>query len=71
MIVARPVRLLHFLHPLVCGLCYLLFSVGYWAVGGTDPAGHHWIYPMVDWDRPGLALATTAGCMAGKDYISY
>ena len=24
-----------------------IFSVVYWAVGGLDPSGHPWIYPMV------------------------
>ena len=65
-IVSRPAKLLHFLHPLLFGLWYLTFSIVYWAVGGTDPQGNHWIYPMVDWDRPALALATSAGCIAGK-----
>jgi hypothetical protein len=64
-IVARPAKLLHFLHPLLFGLWYLTFSVLYWAVGGTDPEGHHWIYPMVDWDRQALALGTDVGCIVG------
>ena len=68
-IVARPAQLLHFLHPTLFGLCYLIFSVVYWAVGGTDPEGHHWIYPMVDWDRPGLAVGTAVGCIVGKDGV--
>ena len=68
-IVARPAKLFHFLHPTLFGSCYLIFSVVYWAVGGTDPEGHHWIYPMVDWDRPGLAVGTAVGCIVGKDGV--
>ena len=26
-----------------------IFSVVYWALGGTDPSGHPWIYPMVSY----------------------
>jgi len=68
-IIARPVRLLHMVHPLLFGLWYLSFSVVYWAAGGTDPEGHRWIYPMVDWGRPGMAVATSVGCMAGVAII--
>ena len=67
LLVARPAQLPHLVHPLACGGCYLLFSVLYWALGGTDPAGHPWIYPMVDWGNPGLALGTALGCLAGNN----
>jgi len=64
-IIARPTRLAHMIHPILFGLFYLIFSVSYWAAGGTDPSGNDWIYPMVDWDNPGLATGVAFGCIAG------
>ena len=68
-IVAQPTKLLHFLHSTLFGLWYLIFSVVYWAVAGTDPEVHHWIYPMVDWDSPGLVVGTAVGCIVGKEGV--
>ena len=69
-IVSRPSRLLHFVHPLLFGVWYLIFSLVYWAVGGTDPEGHHWIYPMVDWEKPSRALGTAMGLFTGRNWES-
>jgi len=46
-----PFRLLHFYVPFSYTLIYLLFNVVYWAAGGVDPYGHHWIYPITDWSN--------------------
>lgn len=59
-IIAIPIRLLHFWHPLVYGLFYILFTVIFQAAGGTDPAGRPYIYYVLDFfGKPGLAFFTT------------
>lgn len=35
-IVAHPIRLFHVIQPLIIGLTYCVFSVIYYAAGGTD-----------------------------------
>lgn len=35
-IVAHPVRLLHFYMPVTFGICYVFFSIIYFAAGGTN-----------------------------------
>lgn len=32
--------------------CYLSFSLAYWALGHTDPEGHHYIYPPLNYHHP-------------------
>ena len=79
-VTCRPMRLLHCGHPVLLGLGYLAFrylpgtshhtvlpgSVIYWSLGGTDPYGDPWIYPMLDWGQaPGAAALTVLGFAAG------
>ncbi|KAG6450464.1 hypothetical protein O3G_MSEX006643 [Manduca sexta] len=56
-----PSRLLHFLHPLGFGIIYVIFSVIYYAAGGLSPFGAVYIYPMLDWSSPGIAMITVVG----------
>ncbi|GBP88031.1 Protein rolling stone [Eumeta japonica] len=61
-VAAHPSRLAHFYHPLAFGLVYLLFGVIYYLAGGLDPSGNPYIYPVIDWTKPGqttlVVLAT-------------
>lgn len=41
--------------PFLYLVLYLLFSVVYWAEGGTDPEGDPYIYEPLDYDHPGAA----------------
>ncbi|KAJ8670393.1 hypothetical protein QAD02_001652 [Eretmocerus hayati] len=36
---------------------YLTFNYVYYALGGLDKRGFHYIYSVIDWDRPARALA--------------
>ena len=63
---ARPVRLGHVIYPIMEGLSYATFSLVYWALGGTGAGGTRWIYPMLDWGKPGTASLTVLGCAVGK-----
>lgn len=57
MISARPVRLLHFVYPILYGLAYIIFSTIYWS---QDPA-HNVLYPILDYSKAGLASAVILG----------
>ncbi|XP_026319578.1 protein rolling stone-like isoform X2 [Hyposmocoma kahamanoa] len=49
----HPIRLMHFYFVLCIGIIYLAFSGIYYAAGGLDPLGNHYIYPTLDWKLPG------------------
>ncbi|KOB74293.1 Uncharacterized protein OBRU01_09365 [Operophtera brumata] len=53
---AHPSRLLHIMQPLYFAAAYMLFSVIYYFAGGTDPWGNPFIYPVVDWSKPGQTM---------------
>ncbi|KAF5272835.1 hypothetical protein FQR65_LT00431 [Abscondita terminalis] len=55
-IVAHPVRLLHFYCPMICGACYIVFSVIYYLAGGTNKDGSIAIYPILNWSKPGMTI---------------
>lgn len=52
----RPCRLMHFYQPFVVWLAYIAFSTIYWAAGGVNENGDHYIYPILDWDNLGLTV---------------
>ena len=59
LIVATPVRLLHFHHVIVYGILYATFTGIYYAAGGTNgPDGElTYIYPILDYEKsPGMAV---------------
>lgn len=59
-IVGIPVRLLHFYQPPLLGIAYAIFSWIYWACGGTDPEGRHYVYSVLDYSAsPKGAVACT------------
>ena len=48
-IIARPVRLLHAIYPLIYGAIYLIFSVIYW----SQDKKNNVLYPgVLDWNQP-------------------
>ncbi|XP_072164353.1 uncharacterized protein [Diadema setosum] len=56
------VRFVHVVYPGIFMTVYLLFTVIYWAVGGTDPFGNSYISPFLDYGNyPGIAAATAVG----------
>ncbi|XP_069141419.1 protein rolling stone-like [Argopecten irradians] len=50
---ATPIRLWHFYQPFIVAFIYVIFSVIYQKAGGGL------IYEMLDWDKPGSAIAMT------------
>ncbi|XP_030377736.1 protein rolling stone [Scaptodrosophila lebanonensis] len=59
MLVAFPARLMHFIYPLSLALAYASFTYIYYISGGLDPRGRHYLYNIMDWERPRLALLST------------
>ena len=52
-IVARPVRLLHALYPLLYGIIYVIFSIIYWSQDKVNNV----LYPnILDWNKPGTTI---------------
>jgi hypothetical protein len=49
---ARPVHILHFIHPTIYGLAYIIFSVIFW----TQNHEKNIIYSVLDWNSPGFAV---------------
>ncbi|XP_036232415.2 protein rolling stone isoform X2 [Bactrocera oleae] len=63
MLVAFPVRLLHFVYPVCMGLIYGMFTAIYYLAGGVDPYGNHFIYEIQDWSNPGSTILTLIGSL--------
>jgi hypothetical protein len=42
--------------PLSCAIIYSGFTAVYFACGGTNILGKNFIYPGLEWDKPGEAL---------------
>lgn len=55
-IVAHPIRLMHFYCPMICGACYIVFSIIYYLAGGTNKDGSIAIYPILNWSKPGITV---------------
>ena len=55
-----PVRILHALYIMIAGSVYAVFSVIYWAAGGTNTYNdEEYIYPILDYgDKPVMAALT-------------
>jgi len=49
MISCIPVKLLHIIYPVMFIASYEIFSIIYWACGGTDPDNKPYIYPALDY----------------------
>ena len=45
---AIPVRILHFYHPMLYAVCYLIFSTIYWAVDHSNVIYEY----ILDWNHP-------------------
>ncbi|XP_071496855.1 protein rolling stone-like [Diadema antillarum] len=55
-VTAVPIRFGHVFYPLVYGAVYLVFAAVYWALGGTDPFGRHYIYGILNFAHPKVIL---------------
>ncbi|XP_059051210.1 protein rolling stone-like [Achroia grisella] len=58
----HPSNILHVYQPIAVTLVYLVFSIIYYFAGGTNPFGGHFIYPPLDWAKPGPTTGVVFGC---------
>ncbi|XP_033098630.1 protein rolling stone-like [Anneissia japonica] len=66
MLSATPFRFIHVVYPLWYGAVYLFFTIIYWVAGGTDPYGHSYIYPIIDYENDLVtAVLSIVGCIIG------
>ena len=56
-----PVRLFHFIYPLLYIIIYLGFTVVYWVLGGTNNQGQPYIYKLLDYNN----YQASTGCLVG------
>lgn len=56
-----PFRLRNFWWCLSIVMFYLVFSVIYYAAGGLDKQGYHYIYKILDWKKPARTALVCAG----------
>ncbi|XP_055303516.1 protein rolling stone-like [Sitodiplosis mosellana] len=63
LIVAYPMRLYHVIQPLCFGVCFGVFSYIYHLCGGVNQHGAHFIYPVLNWAKPGKALITVTSVL--------
>ncbi|CAG4977818.1 unnamed protein product [Parnassius apollo] len=57
---SHPSRLLHVYQPFIFGLTYGFFSAIYYLAGGLDKFGNAFIYPVINWGKPGPTLGMVA-----------
>ncbi|XP_062574951.1 protein rolling stone-like [Saccostrea cucullata] len=56
-VTAVPIRIYHLFHGVLFGVMYVVFTVIYYAAGGTNHQDKAYIYSVLDWDNPGITLA--------------
>ncbi|XP_045495027.1 protein rolling stone-like [Colias croceus] len=56
LIARQPVFILHFYQVFGFALVYMFFSLIYHFAGGVDQFGLPYIYPVLDWNQPGIAV---------------
>ena len=60
MLSSIPVRLFHFVYPMLYSITYISFTVIYWACGGISSHGNTYIYPQTDYSRPVFSAISLA-----------
>ena len=57
-----PVRILHVVYALILGVCYILLTVIFWAVDGTNARDEPYIYSYIDYSKtPGFSSSLIIG----------
>lgn len=61
-----PICLAHAAYIMLFGAAYIVFTGVYYALNGTDPGGHSYIYPMLNYEsNPAFAAGLAIGCVLG------
>lgn len=59
--VGFPVRILHSFYTMMFPIFYCFCTVIYYNLGGLDECGNHFIYPILDWQKPLIGMTTFGG----------
>ncbi|KAL1492820.1 hypothetical protein ABEB36_011002 [Hypothenemus hampei] len=62
-VVCHPIKIFHFIYPLLFALSYTIFTIIFYIAGGTTKTGSRYIYPILKWDQPGKTTGICAGVM--------
>uniref|UniRef100_A0A336MKK2 CSON000610 protein n=2 Tax=Culicoides sonorensis TaxID=179676 RepID=A0A336MKK2_CULSO len=60
-IIASPVRILHFIYPLLLTVSFAIFTIVFYFLGWNNVRGQPYIYKHLDWDRPIWTGSMTTG----------
>ena len=63
MLSSIPVRLFHAIYPMLYCIAYIIFTLIYWAAGGTNSFGLPYIYPQTDYMRRPVLSAVSQLCL--------
>ena len=63
MLSSIPVRLFHVIYPMFYSIIYIVFTVIYWAVGGTSYFDMPYIYPQTDYTGRPVLSAVSQICL--------
>lgn len=63
MLSSIPVRLFHVVYPMLYSATYIVFTVIYWAFGGTNSFGMPYIYPQTDYTGRPVLSAVSQVCL--------
>lgn len=63
MLSSMPVRLFHVIYPMFYEIAYIVFTVIYWASGGTNSFGGSFIYPQTDYSGRPVFSAVSLICL--------
>ena len=59
-----PIRILHFVYAVVAVFVYIIFSLIYWSLGGTNFQGNDYVYPVLNWsESPQSAVVVAVGLL--------
>ena len=58
-----PVRLFHVIYPMLYSVAYVVFTVLYWACGGTGRNQQPYIYPQTDFSGQPVMAAVSLLCL--------
>ncbi|XP_047526190.1 protein rolling stone-like [Pieris napi] len=53
---SHKTRIVHVVHPIIFSCIYVVFNLIYYIANGTNPLGDPYIYPVVYWGNPGIAI---------------
>ncbi|KAJ8960263.1 hypothetical protein NQ318_003988, partial [Aromia moschata] len=61
-IIAHPIRILHFVYPILFGLAYMIFSIAYYFYD-TNRGGVGYVYFILNWAEPLYATLVIIGVL--------